>query len=346
MLTARRTFAATTTVALLAAAGAAAAVAADPAPNPPPRIAFLANGHVPADALAAGPIAGQLGAPMYTTARGDLVDATRSALKGYDPELVIVLGGTVAISDEVVEEVEDATGLAYTDVATPDGGVVRAAGGDRFSTAAAVARLLAAYDPAFLPVGAAAVDADTLDGRDSSAFLPADGKAADAAHADTATRADDAASLDGRDASTFAGSDELPTVWVHQPASSTSLQSLSEVDVAEVMFTAPADGMVNVDSSIYVKQRGTSPVAVTLGLANEGAPLGNVAEMLTDDGGGGSVLSIAYPRTMQVRAGQDYTVTLELQAVTGSDPDLWIDEQRLAVTFFPASRTSFDDTDV
>ncbi len=169
----RRTFAATATVALLAAAGVTAAVAADPAPAPPPAIAFLANGRVPADALAAGPIAGQLGAPIYTTEQASLPDSTATALDTGDPELVIVLGGPVAISDHVIDQVETATGLAATDQPTPAGGIVRAAGPDRFATAAAVADLLAAYDPAYLPVTAQAVDADTLDGQHSSAFQPA-----------------------------------------------------------------------------------------------------------------------------------------------------------------------------
>ncbi len=187
----RRTFAATATVALLAAAGVTAAVAADPAPAPPPAIAFLANGRVPADALAAGPIAGQLGAPIYTTEQASLPDSTATALDTGDPELVIVLGGPVAISDHVIDQVETATGLAATDQPTPAGGIVRAAGPDRFATAAAVADLLAAYDPAYLPVTAQAVDADTLDGKHASAFV----EEGDPIDAET---------LDGTDGSDFA----------------------------------------------------------------------------------------------------------------------------------------------
>ena len=88
---------------------------------------------------------------------------------------------------------------------------MRAAGPDRFATAAAVADLLAAYDPAYLPVTAEAVDADTLDGKHADAFastghdhdsdyLAADGKAQTAGHADSA---DDADTLDGMDSSDF-----------------------------------------------------------------------------------------------------------------------------------------------
>ena len=226
----RRTFVATGLAGALAIGGVTAAIAADPAPDGPPAIAFLANGRVPADALAAGPIAGQLGAPIYTTEQHTLSPEASAALDAGDPQLVIVLGGTVAIADTVVDQVEAATGLTVTDTPTPDGGIIRAAGANRFATATAVADLLAAYDPAYLPVGNQAVDADTVDGHDSSEFalksdlgagggdadtldgqdssdfqpagsyLPADGKADSAGHADTAGDAD---TLDGQDATAF-----------------------------------------------------------------------------------------------------------------------------------------------
>lgn len=199
MHTARRTLVATGTVTILAAAGVTAAIAADPAPAPPPRIAFLANGIVPADALAAGPIAGQLGAPMYTTQPDALSSAAATGLDDYDPELVIVLGGPVAIHDTVIDQVEAATGLTETADATPAGGIVRAAGGDRFDTAAAVADLLAAYNPAYLPINMRAVDADTVDGKHASAFLAANG---------TAANAD---SLDGKDSTEFLTTSDLPS---------------------------------------------------------------------------------------------------------------------------------------
>ena len=97
----------------------------------------------------------------------------------------------MAISDHVIDQVETATGLAATDQPTPAGGIVRAAGPDRFATAAAVADLLAAYDPAYLPVTAQAVDADTLDGKHASAFV----EEGDPIDAET---------LDGTDGSDFA----------------------------------------------------------------------------------------------------------------------------------------------
>lgn len=195
MYTARRTIVATSMAAVMAVAGVTAAIAADPAPAPPPKIAFLANGIVPADALAAGPIAGQLGAPVYTTHQDTLPAGTATALDDYDPELVVVMGGPVAISDTVVNQVSAATGLpTVAPSPVPASGVVRAAGGDRFETATIVADLLAAYAPAYLPVDLQAVDADLLDGKDSTEFL---GKAEKAA---------DAELLDGQDSAAFQSS--------------------------------------------------------------------------------------------------------------------------------------------
>ncbi len=168
----RHTFTATIVVALLAIAGVTAAIAADP---PPPRIAFVANGRVPADALAAGPTAGQLGAPIYTTEQDSLPQATSDALDAYNPQLVIVLGGPVAISDNVVNAIAAVTGLPTVDpTPPPSSGVVRAAGADRFATAAAIGDLLGDYNPAALPADAQGRRQPiSLDGKDSTAFQPA-----------------------------------------------------------------------------------------------------------------------------------------------------------------------------
>lgn len=145
--------------------------------EPPPRIAFLANGRVPADALAAGPIAGRLGAPLYTTEADALVTEAVAGLVAYDPAIVIVLGGPVAIADDVLEELSDATGLPLLsagDVGTGTEGIVRVAGDTRFGTAQAVNELIQTFNPAFLPVDATAVDADQVDGLEADAFAPAD----------------------------------------------------------------------------------------------------------------------------------------------------------------------------
>ena len=150
--------------------------------DPPPRIAFLANGVNPADALAAGGIAGQLGAPLFTTNPATLEDAARDAIVAYAPDLVIALGGPVALSDDILLALSQATGLAISSEDNPRDGIIRVVGDNRYATAAAVADLLVAYNPAYLPVGATALgaldadtagDADTLGGSSPAAFQPA-----------------------------------------------------------------------------------------------------------------------------------------------------------------------------
>lgn len=165
--------------------------------DPPPKIAFLANGINPADAVAGGAIAGQLGAPIFTTNPGVLEDAAKNGIVTYAPELVIVLGGPVAVSDAVLQSLAAATGLSIVPASTtnPQAGITRVAGETRYDTAAAVAKLVAAYAPAYLPVDATAlgaVDADTLDGKDSTDFA-ASGQACDAG--DVVTAVDDDGTL-------------------------------------------------------------------------------------------------------------------------------------------------------
>ena len=161
--------------------------------DPPPKIAFLANGINPADALAAGAIAGQLGAPLFTTNPATLEDAARDGLAAYQPELLIVLGGPVAVSQAAMDAAAAAAGLTVvTDPdARPDEGAIRVAGDNRYLTAAAVAALLGDYDVAFLPVDGTALgalDADTATSADT------------ADTADFADEAGDADTVDGFDA--------------------------------------------------------------------------------------------------------------------------------------------------
>lgn len=164
-------------VAALAVLMAAGAVAVAAGPNEsPPRIAFVARGDGAnfADALAVGSIAGQLGAPVFTTPTASLADDTRQGLQAYAPELVVITGGSAAVSEDVRFAILDATGL-------PPDKVVRAAGENRYGTARAIANLFdtLGVNPAFLSIDGKAADADRLDGLDSKQFLRAGGKAAD-----------------------------------------------------------------------------------------------------------------------------------------------------------------------
>jgi hypothetical protein len=236
----RHTFIATTLVALLALAGVTAAVAADPAGPPPPRIAFVANGIVPADALAAGPIAGQLGAPVYTTAPDALPGTTRDALAAYAPQLVIVLGGSVAITDGVVNAIAAATGLpTVAPTPPPTTGVVRAAGGDRYETAAIVGDLLSAYDPAYLGVDLQSVDADLLDGKDSSEFLSsADGSVGTDEVADGSLRLADIA--------VFSDKINVNPPLVPSNSCITQTQVATGVDFEDITYIRPSANIGNV----------------------------------------------------------------------------------------------------
>lgn len=141
-------------LALIAGATAGIAVAAG---DPPPRIAFLARSDNPADALAAGAIAGQLGAPLFTTPPTSLAPEAQAGLGSYNPELVIIAGGTAAVSADVERLVETALGL-------DDDHVIRAAGANRHATAAAIVELLETYDPAFLGIVGTAANADAVGG--------------------------------------------------------------------------------------------------------------------------------------------------------------------------------------
>ncbi len=99
------------------------------------------------DALAAVPLAASVGGPVLLV--GDhLSDETRRELHRTGALEAIVVGGPKAVSAEVVAELE-AAGLT----------VRRVSGGDRFATAAAVARELGPTDEAFVVSGRGFADA-------------------------------------------------------------------------------------------------------------------------------------------------------------------------------------------
>lgn len=141
-------------VALTVVGSATVAIAAG---DPPPRIAFVARSDNPADALAAGPIAGQLGAPLFTTPPTSLAPEAQAGLGAYGPDLVIITGGEGAVSLDVERTIETALGL-------PDDKVVRASGPNRHATAAAIVDLLGTYNPAWLGIGGTSADTDAVGG--------------------------------------------------------------------------------------------------------------------------------------------------------------------------------------
>jgi putative cell wall-binding protein len=92
---------------------------------------YVASGRNWPDALAAVPHAARGGAPILLTLPGELPGATRTALTRLQPNRIIVLGGTSAISSSVASALD-----AYD----TGGGVLRLAGADRYATAALIAR--------------------------------------------------------------------------------------------------------------------------------------------------------------------------------------------------------------
>jgi putative cell wall-binding protein len=102
------------------------------------------------DALAGGPLAAQLGAPLLLAGKDALAPATRGALRELGVRRVTLLGGTAAIGPEVAARLE-ADGYA----------VRRVAGAGRVETAAAIANAMGTAHPRVF-VAAAGGFADAL----------------------------------------------------------------------------------------------------------------------------------------------------------------------------------------
>jgi putative cell wall-binding protein len=92
---------------------------------------YVASGRNWPDALAAVPHAARAGGPILLTLPNDIPPATKAALTRLAPARIIVLGGPVAVSASVASRLD-----AYD----TGGGVLRLAGADRYSTAAAISR--------------------------------------------------------------------------------------------------------------------------------------------------------------------------------------------------------------
>lgn len=105
----------------------AAAVSASAfAPGVP--VVYVATGRAYPDALAGGPAAAAGGGPLLLTAPSSLPGATANELSRLQPARIVVLGGTGAVSDAVLNALR-----SYT-----SGSVTRIGGANRFATAAAI----------------------------------------------------------------------------------------------------------------------------------------------------------------------------------------------------------------
>lgn len=97
--------------------------------DPGTDVAFVATGEQFPDALAGGASAARLAGPVLLTSQGGLPEATADELDRLQPGRIVVLGGSSAVSDAVLDDLDDFT----------DGEVTRRSGGNRFDTAASIA---------------------------------------------------------------------------------------------------------------------------------------------------------------------------------------------------------------
>ena len=104
---------------------------------PPLNVVFIATGENFPDALAAGPAAGDLEAPVLLVRQNSVPSAVVAELQRLSPIEIVVLGGPAVISDAVVSQLDGLAGL---------GGAMRISGVDRFETAAKLATDI--FDPA------------------------------------------------------------------------------------------------------------------------------------------------------------------------------------------------------
>lgn len=106
-------------------------------------VVYVATGRAFPDALTATAPAGHEDGPVLLTETDRIPLDTRAALEALDPAEIIVTGGTQAVADELLTELE-----AYT-----DGDVSRLSGGDRYATAAAIATRFQAPETVFVATG-------------------------------------------------------------------------------------------------------------------------------------------------------------------------------------------------
>lgn len=98
---------------------------------------YVATGEGFADALAGGPAANVAGGTVLLVTKDTIPDATDAEIERLEPTNIIVLGGTSAVSDAVLDELDGMAGEG--------GSATRIAGTNRAGTAAAISA--ATFDP-------------------------------------------------------------------------------------------------------------------------------------------------------------------------------------------------------
>jgi putative cell wall-binding protein/beta-lactamase superfamily II metal-dependent hydrolase len=97
---------------------------------PVPQV-LIATGLGFADALAGGAVGAKTNSPVLLVARDSLPAETAEALRQLQPRNIAVLGGTAAVSDKVMTQLQSFT----------TGGVTRLSGDSRYTTAARIAQV-------------------------------------------------------------------------------------------------------------------------------------------------------------------------------------------------------------
>jgi putative cell wall-binding protein len=129
--------------------------------DPGVTVAFVATGEAFPDALSAGPAAAHTGSPVLLTRTSALPEATRIELERLVPGRIIVMGGTAAVSDAVVDDLKTLT----------TGTVDRVAGVTRYETSALVSALVFAAPVSVAYVATGVAFADALSGAPSAGAL-------------------------------------------------------------------------------------------------------------------------------------------------------------------------------
>ncbi|HEY5222178.1 MAG TPA: cell wall-binding repeat-containing protein [Microbacteriaceae bacterium] len=117
-------------------------------------VVFVATGTNYPDALAAGPAAAKLGGPLLLTQPTALPSSVAAEVQALNPHKIYVVGGTGAVSDSVVSDLQ---------AIAPSASVARVAGTDRYDTGRKVVQLAfggsGAVPGAYLATGANFPDA-------------------------------------------------------------------------------------------------------------------------------------------------------------------------------------------
>lgn len=104
---------------------------------------FVATGQDYPDALTGSALAGSLEVPVVLTRPDHLPAVTAAELSRLEPESVVILGGSEAVTPAIAEQIGDLTGVD----------VDRWSGGNRYATAAAVASQYDSADLVYIATG-------------------------------------------------------------------------------------------------------------------------------------------------------------------------------------------------